>query len=64
MYLVLQMHQSHPLDIMGKEVNLPLSWYDKMIGVCPVFEDEESAIEYSGGKSQILKVTPQKKEDV
>ena len=62
MFLVMCFKKEHPIEVLGKEVPVPLSWHDKMIGVCPVFENKESALEYANGRFQVLELAMKESE--
>jgi len=55
--------KEHPADLLGREVNLPLSWADDMVGVIPVFDSEKSAEKYADNKFLIYKIQTVKEEE-
>jgi len=55
-YIVGALKKEHPINFPTSSeegIPLPLSWADGMIGVLPVFDSYETAIEYAGGKYEI-----------
>ena len=55
-YLVMALTKNVDVDIMGRKVELNLSWDKGMIGALPVFESRQLAEKYADGK-EILKIT-------
>lgn len=53
MYGVLLLRQNITLDILGQKVEVPLSFTKGMIGVIPVFENLEDALEYADGNKEL-----------
>ena len=58
-YLVMALTKSLDVDIIGRKVELNLSWTSGMIGALPVFDSRELAEKYADGK-EILVVTIKK----
>ena len=56
MFAVLQLNETIEVDVMGREIELPLCYADGMIGAIPVFETREKAEEFAGDKYKIAKV--------
>jgi hypothetical protein len=56
MYLVMGVKKVHPIEVWGKEVELPLKWANGMVGCIPVFDTAESAAEYAGEKQKVVMV--------
>ena len=56
MYLVMVVKKAHPIEVWGKEVELPLKWANGMVGCIPVFDTAESAAEYAGEKQKVVMV--------
>ena len=48
-YLVMGLHTQADLDLMGRKVELNLSWDKGMIGAMPVFESRELAEKCANG---------------
>ena len=58
-YLVMGLTKSLDVDVMGRKVELNLSWASGIIGALPVFETRELAEKYADGK-EILAITTAK----
>jgi hypothetical protein len=58
MWVVCALKKSHPVQAVGREVNLPLDWAPGMVGVLPVFETYADAKRYAGdsGKYGIMMI--------
>lgn len=57
-YMVMAVIKSTEVELkdLGLKQDLPLTWADGMVGVIPVFKDEESAKKYAG-KVEIVELT-------
>ena len=55
-YAVGTLERTVDLTINGNEITTILSWGDGMIGVIPVFRDEESAKQYANGKHVVYAI--------
>lgn len=61
MFMLLVIEKQKHIDVLGKEVALPLKWADGMIGTIPVFATREAAEKYRGdSKAQIFEIVEQK----
>jgi len=54
-YVVMCLKKSHPVDVVGREIDLTLNWADGMCGVMPVFTNMKDAKKYAQKKYEILK---------
>jgi len=57
MYMVLQLNKEIVVKVMGRDVELPLSYADGMVGAVPVFETKEAAEEFAGDRYKIAQLT-------
>jgi hypothetical protein len=57
MFAVLQLNKEVEVNVMGREVGVPLSYAAGMIGAIPVFDTRENAEEFSGDKYDIAEIT-------
>lgn len=57
MYAVLQLNKEVEVNVMGREVEIPLSYADGMIGAMPVFDTKEAAELFAGDKYEIAQIT-------
>ena len=56
-YVVGRMREEAEGTINGMlEVKIKLEWAKGQIGALPVFENEDDAIEFAGGNSEIIKI--------
>ena len=53
LYMVGGLVQEHPVDFIGREISLQMTWADGMVGVLPVFDSPQAAEKYSHGRFQI-----------
>ena len=61
MFMLLVIEKQKHIDVLGKEVALPLKWADGMIGAIPVFTTRGAAEKYRGdSKAQIFEIVEQK----
>lgn len=67
-YLVGAVERNKDLEIPNTlmQASLDLSWYDGMIGVCPVFRNKKAAKKYAGKRFEVFtfKAIEHKKEGV
>lgn len=54
-YVVMMIKKSHPVDVLGREVDLKLDWADGMCGVMPVFATRKDALRYVKKDFEIMR---------
>lgn len=57
MYVVLQLNKEVGVNVMGREIEVPLSYADGMIGAMPVFDTKGAAEVFAGDKYGISEIT-------
>lgn len=57
MYAVLQLNKQVEVNVYGREIEIPLSYADGMIGAIPVFETREAAEVFAGDKYDVAEIT-------
>lgn len=55
-WAVLCIEKEHQVKMAVSEQKLDLTWADGMIGVMPIFKDENSAKKYAGKKLHIFEI--------
>lgn len=56
MYAVLQLNKQVGVNVYGREIEIPLSYADGMIGAIPAFETREAAEAFAGDKYGIAEI--------
>jgi hypothetical protein len=56
MYMVMCLVDSRDIALGESTAKLEMSWADGMVGVMPIFDDEESAYQYAGEKYEVLAI--------
>ena len=65
-YVVMMIKKSHPVDVLGRQIDLKLDWADGMCGVMPVFATKRDALRYVKKDYEIMRaeiINPEQKED-
>jgi len=57
MYMVLQLNKEVEVNVMGRVVEVPLSYAEGMIGAVPVFDTKDAATKFAGDKYKIAQLT-------
>lgn len=57
-YIIMHLVKSHEVMIGAATRDLPLTWWDGMVGVAPIFSNKRKALKYvgKGNESQIVAV--------
>lgn len=57
-YMIMQLVRSHGVMIGAATRDLPLTWWDGMVGVAPIFSNKRKALAYvgKGNESQVVTV--------
>ncbi len=62
LYVVGVLQQELGIVSPGNEVDLPLTWAERMVGALPVFDSMDAAKEYANDEYEIFTITAEKGE--
>ena len=57
MYVVLQLDKALEVNVMGREIEVPLSYAEGMVGAMPVFDTKGAAEAFAGDEYEIAEIT-------
>lgn len=56
LYVAGLVEKTKDINVLGRIEKLDLTWADRMVGVCPVFETKAAALKYGGKKLHLIEV--------